>query len=227
MGTLELIEKKLIWKNEHDKWCFPCKNCGRIREYKTSESATVVFRKNCKCKICMVDNDFRLRSKLNGGKPTKNGKPRGYSLRGRKKGTTPKEICEKIRQAHLNRNRCIEHSSRIDDGANEWFEMMNGNGYYFCQNCQFPPMSYKIDGYDAYHHIVVEYDTPYHKHYLRQHKDADRQKNIIEYWEKKGKPLSQFLRVNAKEKGNIKVEIVYQTKTALQIPLIKNCDFNK
>ena len=72
------------------------------------------------------------------------------------------------------------------------------------------------------YNIIVEYDTPHHRHYLRKDRDINKQDDIIRYWEGKGKPLLRFVRVVIDRRGKIDIKVVYRSKIDRKIPLVKN-----
>lgn len=110
------------------------------------------------------------------------------------------EARKNMRIAKIKRFEMLGIQAGEDVGAKEWFESWNKKTYSNFKPKRFFEIGYDADGYDEQKHIWIEYDTPYHFNQKQMKKDLERQKNIIEYFEKIGNPLNLFMRVNSKTK---------------------------
>ena len=108
-----------------------------------------------------------------------------------------KKTKEKIKRTKLKLFMENKHPTCIDKGSIKWFFKINRLGYNFEINYPLMDIGYVVDGYDEEKHIIVEYDTPYHKQHKQKMRDLERQSNIIEYFESLNKPLKGFFRVDA------------------------------
>lgn len=88
-----------------------------------------------------------------------------------------------IRKKHLNALRKSKWLKvKTDVGQLELLNKWNRLGFKFEPNYQIHTDTdlFYVDGYDAIHNIVLEYDTKYHKKISQQIKDEVRQKRIID-----------------------------------------------
>jgi hypothetical protein len=120
------------------------------------------------------------------------------------------EVRRNFRVARIKRLTDLGISSCVDEGANEFFNQINrGGSCHFTQNFYLKNLGYIVDGYEESKHIICEYDTPYHKKPYQIPKDKQRQENIIKYFEETGIPLSYFIRIDASDKTDLKLNVVY------------------
>lgn len=211
---------------EYIRNCPKCKNPIKYGEYKMFWKAR---KNNSSCRSCfhksMIGHSVSDITKKKIGEANK------ISLLGNipwnKGKNTPPEVIKKLVKAHIGMKygeetkrkkreskmkRLIELGigSKIDTGANEFFENLNKQGYNF-KSKRFLEIGYDADGYDENKHVWCEFDTPYHKFPSQKERDSIRQKNIIDYFEKLGNPLCQFIRVTANKTGQVlETKIVYK-----------------
>ena len=112
------------------------------------------------------------------------------------------DVKRKHRRAVMERLNRLGIPSREDIGARKYFSKVNQKGFDF-RPTRFVEIGYEADGYDKNKHIWCEFDTPHHRRVGKRTKDQVRQKNIIEYFEKIGTPLTSFIRVEANEEGEV------------------------
>ena len=148
-------------------------------------------------------------------------------LRGKKR---PSQVGDKVSMSLMGRKCSEEHRCNMriskcerliklgisgckDDGANKWISKMNEDGYNLEEGFYLKEQGYFADGYDKERRVWLEYDTPYHNRLKQRVKDEERQKNIIEYFERTGNPLSEFVRIDATNPDKDPMpKVVYKNK---------------
>ena len=105
-----------------------------------------------------------------------------------------KESKRKMRIAKLNWLEKNGVVTNVDKGSPEWFEKYNRENGLNLKPKRFWDIGYDADGYDSEKHIWVEYDTKYHNKPNQIKKDMVRDRNIIEYFESIGRPLTEYKR---------------------------------
>lgn len=175
-----------------------CPKCGKELTYTRKDHFNRAVSKNSTCKPCFYSNreihlkrrnilrSEEIREKISNG--TKEGMLKtgnGY------------RTAEQNRKCQLKRMERLGISACEDEGAREWFDRYNKETNSNFQPKRFDELGYFADGYDETRHIWIEYDTKYHSMLYQQKKDEIRQNNIVEYFQKLGKPLVKFIRVLA------------------------------
>lgn len=91
---------------------------------------------------------------------------------------------------------------RTDKGQIELLEKWNRLGFQFEPNFQVHAEGFLayVDGYDAIHNIVIEYDTKYHTKSMQKQKDIYRQHKIIDILNPK-----KFWRYNSETKTIVNI----------------------
>lgn len=209
-----------------------CPDCGCRIEYPYYRLFWKARKNNSKCRPCfyksmvghIVTDSTRKkigeanRISLLGNVPANKGVP--ATVEQRKKcsdahvGLKASSITrKKHRSARLRRLIVLGIPSNRDVGAKEFFDDLNCSELVNFQPKRFIDIGYEADGYDPDLHVWVEFDPPHHFYVdgNLKPKDRVRQRNILEYFESIGNPLSEFVRVKADGNGTVEhVETIYR-----------------
>lgn len=135
------------------------------------------------------------------------------------KGKTVSEATKtKIRIALILNMMNKGYATSIDPGHSEWFNLLKSLGYNFQCNKPMMELGYIPDGYDPDRHIIMEIDSPMHLKKTQIEEDRVRQYKICKYFEDKGEPLSQFVRVKVRKNGMpYAIHVPYQNPLRLNV----------
>lgn len=189
------------------KYRFDCPMCGIERYYSHSSPYCRAVRLNTPCRPCGNNTVElrRIRSKNVKGKRNHFSRDVYIGKDNQFYGKTHTEESKRKMRVVVARAVRDKYGVCLDNGANEWFAMLNKLGFTFEEGYLIEPLGYFADGYDRNKHTWVEYDTPYHNKPSQKKKDLDRQQRIIRYYESIGNPLAQFFRYNTTTKTLKKV----------------------
>lgn len=206
------------------KWSRHCPNCNVLLSYKERLYCHRSAQSNAVCNSCsnkckrQSSVEVKLKNSLaHIGKVLSRSTKRKLSVIAQqrmvnnRKGVPHSEHTKRLmRMRKCERLQMLGISPSIDEGATEWFSLLNADGCMYQMNVYFKDIGYFADGYDAVNHMWMEYDTPCHRTPSRRKKDNERQARIIEYFERIGNPLNQFVRVDATEPDSMGYRVVYK-----------------
>jgi hypothetical protein len=125
--------------------------------------------------------------------------------KGKQIGPQSEDTKRKLRCIMLQRFLDTGMATCIDTGSKQWFDKYNKEHNTNFKPTPFPnTLGYDADGYDNRLHAWIEYDTKYHTTPYQKKRDLIRQNNIIKYFEDMGEPLTEFKRVLAYNKEEVK-----------------------
>ena len=189
------------------QFTLPCPKCHQLRTYRTKSSLEYAIYKKSICKKCAYKTGKCYRHGTiipNVIKEKMRNAKLGRKLTVKHKCNISKAIhrrylssTERQRTSELTKNamhrpevrrRHIEglhHSKwlkvRTDKRQLEVLEKWNRLGFRFEPNYQVYTNNdlFYVDGYDATHGVIIEYDSKYHEKYYQKQKDILRQQKII------------------------------------------------
>jgi len=200
----QLIADNIIWSKD-GRWYSLCTNCNKERSYKNLDKVCTGIRNKTVCRSCSKS----------GNKHPYYGKPGArkgciiseeirnkQSVSAKNKPSVTDETKAKLRQNALNQWKTqtkLGFKPAVDYRATEFFHQVNTfeDKHIVHPNVRIEGMRFFADGYDPIEHIVYEFDTAYHLQRRYQLKDLERQNKIIQHFNKVGKPLNDFIRINA------------------------------
>lgn len=189
------------------KHTVPCPECGRERVFRTKAAMNQSIRKKALCKRCVHKGErcykygvevsdetrqrlrrLRLGTRLDDSHKEKirqSNQKRYESPEERKKTKDAATLAWRNPESRKKYLDALERTKwlkvRADFGQIEMLEKWNSLGFRFEPNFQLHIDSelFYIDGYDAIHNVVLEYDGKYHSRPSQQEKDLTRQQKII------------------------------------------------